>query len=33
MIQDVLTRKTAKQIFELLRDGYGRLVEDHLLEE
>jgi phosphotransferase system enzyme I (PtsI) len=33
MIQDVLTRKTAKQIFELLREGYGRLVEDHLLEE
>jgi phosphotransferase system enzyme I (PtsI) len=33
LIQEVLTRKTAKQIFELLREAYGALVEDHLLEE
>ena len=33
MIKDVLTRKTAKQIFELLREGYGSLVENHLFEE
>jgi phosphotransferase system enzyme I (PtsI) len=33
LIQDVLTRKTAKEIFELLREGYGSLVENHVLEE
>jgi phosphotransferase system enzyme I (PtsI) len=33
LIRDVLARKTAKQIFELLRDSYGSLVEEHLLEE
>jgi phosphotransferase system enzyme I (PtsI) len=33
LIQDVLARKTAKQIFELLRDSYGSLVEEHLLEQ
>jgi phosphotransferase system enzyme I (PtsI) len=33
LIQDVLACKTAKQTFELLRDTYGGLVENHLLEE
>jgi phosphotransferase system enzyme I (PtsI) len=33
MIQDVLARKTAKQTFEILREAYGGLVENHLLEE
>jgi phosphotransferase system enzyme I (PtsI) len=33
LIPDVLACKTAKQTFELLRDAYGGLVENHLLEE
>ncbi len=33
MIQDVLACKTAKQTFEILREAYGDLVENHLVEE
>jgi len=33
MIQDVLACKTAKQTFEILREAYGDLVENHLMEE
>ena len=33
MIQDVLACKTARQTFELLREAYGDLVENHLVEE
>jgi phosphotransferase system enzyme I (PtsI) len=33
LIPDVFACKTAKQTFELLRNAYGGLVENHLLEE
>jgi len=33
MIQDVLACKTARQTFEILREAYGDLVENHLVEE
>jgi phosphotransferase system enzyme I (PtsI) len=33
MIRDVLACKTAKQTFEILREAYGDLVENHLVEE
>jgi len=33
MIRDVLACKTAKQTFEILREAYGDLVENHLMEE
>jgi len=33
MIQDVFACKTARQTFEILREAYGDLVENHLVEE
>ena len=33
MIKDVLACKTAKQTFKILREAYGDLVENHLMEE
>ena len=33
MIKDILACKTAKQTFKILREAYGDLVENHLVEE
>jgi phosphotransferase system enzyme I (PtsI) len=33
MVQEVLACKTAKQTFDILREAYGDLVENHLIEE